>query len=480
MAEGLKKKSFLGVCWGFFEKFSTQLVTLVVGVILARLLSPSDYGLIAITEIFVVICQIIVDSGFSSALIRKSDRTENDYSTVFIINIGLSFLMAIILCVSSSFIADFYNEPLLKSIICFNAVYVFLGALISIQAVKMQAEMKFKERSEITVISSIIKGAISVFMALIGYGVWSLVIPNIIVLFVTALLYWHFQHWIPSLRFSLVSAKEMFAFGSKLLISTIINTIYTNLYPMIIGKKFSPSDLGFYSKGNAYANLPSTTIANVIGGVAFPVLSKIQDDDERLRSAYRKMLRLSAYLVFPIMIGLVVLAKPFVILLITEKWSSSILYLQILCLAAMWYPIHGLNLNLLQVKGRSDLFLRLEIIKKIIGVIIIIVMIPHGLICICIGSVISSVLGLFINTYYTGKLINVGFIGQLRDLSPAICYSTSMGIVVWGISSCFESLFFKLIFGSVLGILYYIVISVLTKSSDFFYFRDLVFNTKKG
>lgn len=472
--ESLQHKTFTGVVWGFLEKFSTQLVTLVVGVILARLLSPSDYGLIAMAEVFVMVCQIIVDSGFGSALIRKKNRTAVDYSTVFDINVVLSFIMAILLCVSAPFIASFYHEPMLKYIVWVNGLYLFLGAFVSIQGVKMQAEMHFKEHSKIIVYNSIIRGVISVVMALMGFGVWSLILPNLITIFTTALLYWHILHWFPGITFSLKSAKEMFSFGSKLLLSTIINTVYTNLYPMIIGKKFSSANLGYYSKANAYANLPSMTIANVIGGVAYPVLSSIQDDDERLRDVYRRILRLSAYVVFPIMIGILVLARPLIIALITEKWLTSVVYLQILCIAAMLYPIHGLNLNLLQVKGRSDLFLRLEIIKKIIGVIFIIVTIRFGLVWLCVGIVCNSFIGLFINTYYTGKLIDVGLKRQMLDLLPTIFFSVIMGGTVFVVADMFVSTYMQISAGMLIGVLVYYGISVISHSEDLRYLKTIL------
>ena len=245
---------------------------------------------------------------------------------------------------------------------------------------------------------------------------------------------------------------------------------------MIIGKKFSSANLGYYSKANAYANLPSMTIANVIGGVAYPVLSSIQDDDERLRDVYRRILRLSAYVVFPIMIGILVLARPLIIALITEKWLTSVVYLQILCIAAMLYPIHGLNLNLLQVKGRSDLFLRLEIIKKIIGVIFIIVTIRFGLVWLCVGVVCNSFIGLFINTYYTGKLIDVGLKRQMVDLLPTIFFSIIMGGTVFVVANLFCSPYIQICLGVLTGIVVYYVVSIAFRSKDLQYLKIVLSN----
>lgn len=472
--ENLQQKTFSGVMWGFLEKFSVQIVTFVVGVILARLLSPSDYGLIAITTVFIAISGTIVDSGFSAALIRKKDRTDLDYSTVFDINVVLSVVMCAILCISSVWIADFYHEPILIKIVSLNGLFLFLGSFISVQNTRLVAEMKFKTISVVNMVNSFFGGGISIAMAFSGFGVWSLVYPAFFRIISGAILYWHYQHWFPGIHFSKNSAKEMFSFGSKLLLSTIINTIYINIYPIVIGKKYNSADLGFYSKSSAFANLPSTTITSVLGGVAYPVLSNIQDDDERLSSVYRRILRLSAYLVFPIMMGMAALARPLIIALITIKWEQSIIYLQILCFAFMLYPIHALNLNLLQVKGRSDLFLRLEVLKKILGVSILIITIPMGLTWMCAGSVLSSYLCLYINTYYTGKLINVGFLKQMHDLLPSMLFSFSMGALIFIVIPFFHSIYMQLLIGFLVGILYYYLISLIFHSSDFQYLKMII------
>lgn len=472
--DNLQHKTFYGIIWGFMEKFSMQLVTFCVGIILARLLSPSDYGLIAMAAVFVAISQIVVDSGFSSALIRKADRTDLDYSTVFDINVGLSVVMGGLLCISSHWIAAFYNEPQLVGIISLNGLYVFLGSFISVQRTKLIADLQFKTRSKINIINSLIGGAIAIAMAFAGFGVWALVYPNIITVFTGAVLYWYYQRWFPGVRFSKSSAKEMFSFGSKLLMSTILNTIYTNVYPMVIGKKFSASFLGFYTKGASFASLPSTTIASVVGEVAYPVLSSIQDDDERLRNVYRQILRLSAYIVFPIMLGIAALAHPLIIILITDRWEASVIYLQILCLAFMWYPIHGLNLNLLQVKGRSDLFLKLEIIKKFMGVIVLLITLPMGLLWMCVGLVVSSLLSLAINTYHTGKLIKVGLYVQMIDLLPSIGFSFSMGGLIFFLLSYISSPGIQLAAGTVFGVIYYYTTSLLFQSKDFADLRKIL------
>lgn len=471
----LQQKTVWGMLWGFMEKFSMQLVTFLVGVILARLLSPSDYGLIAMTTIFVAISGTIVDSGFSSALIRKKERSKIDYSTVFDINVVLSIIVGGALCIVSPFIASFYNEPLLTDILILNGLYIFAGSFISVQGVRLQAELRFKERGIVNIIDSLTNGIIAIIFAFCGFGVWSLVLPRFFTIISGGLLYWHFMHWFPGIKFSKKSAKEMFSFGSKLLVSSLLDTVYNNLYSIVIGKKFSASDLGYYSKATSFSNLPSMTITGVLSNVAYPVLSTVQDENERLKSIYRKLIRLSAFVVFPIMIGLAVLAKPFIIVLITEKWECAIIYLQVLCLALMWYPIHALNLNLLQVKGRSDLFLKLEFIKKGLGLLILFLTIPLGILYMCIGLVVHSLIALVINTYYTGKLINLGFIIQVKDLLPSLFYSLLMGGFLYFFSVIFsQSYLLILLLGTVLGLAFYIIISYIFKSSELVYLKNVI------
>lgn len=469
MSNSLQQKTFSGLLWTFAENFSLQGFGFIQGVILARLLMPSDYGLIAMVGIFFAVSGCFIDSGFTTALIQKKNRTAIDYSTVYVTNVCLSFLFAVLLCLCSSAIAHFYKEPILQKIVCINALSLFLGSFLAVQGTRLTINLDFKTKSIIHVTSTVITGVATIILALLGYGVWSLIYPTFIALPIKALLYWHYQHWFPGFAFSFQSCKEFFSFGSKLLISGLLDTLYHNIYPIIIGKKFSATDLGYYTRANGYASLPSTTVTGMLSRVTFPVLCEIQDDENRLEQVYRRLLRLSAYIVFPCMVGLAALTKPLIITLITEKWANSIVYLQILCFALMWYPIHAINLNLLQVKGRSDLFLRLEVIKKIIGVCILCISIPLGLIYMCIGQIFSSIICLTVNTYYTGKLINVGFLMQMRDLLPTLFYSFSMGIIVWICTQFISSLYLQIIVGILVGVTYYITISWINKSSELDY-----------
>ena len=469
MFNNLRQKTFSGFIWSFCETIFLQGLGFIQGIIMARLLLPSDYGLIAMISIFFSISYCFIDSGFSIALIRKKNRSNIDYSTVYVTNIFLSFIFASTLCICSPLIANFYHEPILSKITCINALLMFVGSFISVQSTRLSINLKFKTKSIINIKTTILTGIFSIILAYLGYGVWALIYPNFLSIFIRAILFWHYQHWFPGFKFSFKTCKYFFSFGSKLLISGLLNTLYNNIYPIVIGKKFSATDLGYYSRADGYAALPSTTITGMLSRVTFPVLCEIQDNEERLEQAYRRLLRVSAYVVFPCMVGLAALARPLVITIITEKWENSIIYLQLLCFSLMWYPIHAINLNLLQVKGRSDLFLRLEVIKKIIGIGILCISIPLGLIYMCIGRIFSSIICLTVNTYYTGKLIHVGFFMQMKDLFPTLFYSFSMGIIVWICNQFISSLYLQIIVGALVGITYYITISWMNKSSELDY-----------
>lgn len=474
MSDNLQKKTFSGFLWMFSQKFTLEFFYFVQGIILARLLLPSDYGLIAMTGVFFAVSNCFIDSGFSSALIRKVNRTAIDYSTVFVTNVVLTFFFAALLFVCSPLIASFYNEPILTGIVRANSVLMVLSSFNAVQATRMTINLQFKQLSIANVTVSIIVGLTSIALALLGYGVWSLVYPSFLSPFLRWAFYWHYQHWHPGLKFSWRIWREYFGFGSKLLASSLLDTIWKNIYPIIIGKKYSASDLGYFSKGRSYAYLPAMTFQGVLSQVTFPVLSSIQDDDGRLQSVYRRLIRLSGFVIFPIVIGVAALAKPLIIVMITEKWAPSISYLQVICFAAMWYPVHALNLNLLKVKGRSDLFLYLEIFKKVLSAIVIIITIPFGVFYMCLGSVITSLLCLGVNTFFTGKLIHVGFFTQMRDLLPSLIYTFSMGALVWSVTQMIPSMWLRIVLGVPTGIVYYYGISRLTKSQELDYLIVLI------
>ena len=466
MSESLKQKTANGVLWSAIEQFSVQIIQFVLGLIMARILSPQDYGLVGMILVFTSIAETFVNSGFSNALIRKQNKTEVDYSTAFYFNIVVGLVAYFILFFLSPFIARFYNEPLLESLTKAISINVFINSLGIVQRARYSIKVDFKTQAKATTTSVLISGIIGIWMAYNGYGVWAIVWQSVIRNALNVLLLWIFAKWLPLLQFSWQSFREMWSFGYKLLLSGLLGTIYNNVYQLIIGKVFSAQDLGNYTRAKQFAAFPSSNITGIIGRVTYPILSSIQDDDVRLEHVYRKYLRLSAFIVFPLMVGLAALTEPLIIYILTDKWSAAIILLQIICFSMMWYPIHAINLNLLQVKGRSDLFLKLEIIKKLMGVTILCITVPMGLVAMCIGSIFGNILGLAVNTYYTGKLINVGFWLQMRDLLPTLLLSLFMGVVVF-LSVMFISFnIVKLVVGVVVGVVFYIGVAYLFKMEE--------------
>ena len=470
----LKQSTTKGLFWSSVERFSNQGVSFVFSIILARLLAPSDFGIVAMIGIFFAVAQSFVDSGFSNALVRKTDRREEDLSTCFYFNIGVGIVAYIVLFLIAPFIADFYNQPILSPIIRITGLGVVLNSLCVVQQALFTIRIDFKSQAKVTLSATIISGIVGVVLAYLGYGVWALVWQGVVMSLVRMGLLWLMSKWRPKTGFSKDSFHYLFGYGSKLLASGLLDTIYNNIYPIVIGKFYSPAQLGNYSRALSFAQLPSSNITSILQRVTFPVLSSIQDDLPRLQTNYRRLLKLSAFIVFPLMMGLAAVAFPLIRVVLTPKWEGCSLYLQIICFALIWYPIHAINLNLLQVKGRSDLFLRLEIIKKIVGVCIMCITIPLGITAMCIGMVVSSLISLFINTHYTGKLIYVGYIKQMRDLLPIFINSLIMGGIVYLCIQISDNDIVQLSLGIVVGLISYIGGASMITRSELKEYRNLL------
>lgn len=459
----LKDKTVKGVAWSAVDRFSAQGIQFVFSILIARLLVPEDYGVIAMIGIFLGVSNSFIDSGFGTALVRKIDRTETDFSTVFYFNNVVAILFYLALYFAAPAIARFYETPLLVPVTRIVALGLPIGALSGIHNAKLSIAIDFKSRAKISIITTILTGAVGLWMAYSGYGVWALVVQMVLASAIRTIMLWIIVKWFPKMIFSWASFKELFTFGSKLLASGLLDTIYNNIYPLVIGKVFSPSTLGVYSKAKALAEFPSSNITGVLQSVTFPVLSTIQNEEERLSDAYKRFLKISAFVIFPLMLGLSSVADPFIRIVLTDKWEGAIYLLQIICFALMWYPIHAINLNVLSVKGRSDFFLKLEIIKKVQGVIILCVTVPMGIVAMCYGQVVSSLICLIWNTYYTKKLIGYGYWAQMKDLMPIFIHSFVMWALVLLVVHFMPTLWLKLIVGVLSGMVYYIAGAFLMK-----------------
>lgn len=411
----IKDQTISSVKWSAIEKFVLQGMQFVLGLCMARLLLPSDYGIVGMIAIFLAVSQTFVDSGFGSALIRKLDRTETDFSTVFYFNIIVAIFFYLVLFFCAPFIATFFRTPILCAILRVQSLTLIISSLIEVQNAKLTIELNFKALAKRSILATLISGLIGIGCAYCSLGVWSLVIQALLREIINVVFMWIYLPWKPMFVFSWSSFRELGSFGSKLLASNLLHTIYMNLTTLVIGKCFSAKDLGYYNRGTQFAKLPVDTMNSVLGKVLYPILVKYQDDDEKLINMYRKYICVMSIFIFFGCTLLAAIAKPLILILLTEKWVNAIIYLQIFSFSIMFDHICSINLNLLMVKGRSDLFLRLEIIKKIISVLILFASIPFGVIGICVSKIIYTQIAIFINTYYTGKLFSLGYFSQIKD-----------------------------------------------------------------
>lgn len=419
----LRSQATKGVFWSFVERFSVQGVQFLIGIIMARLLSPHDYGLIGMLAIFMSLSQVFVDGGFSTALIQKKDRSNADYTTVFYINLVISILLYSVIFLCAPLIAKFFSQPVLTDVArvyCFNLI---INSLAAVNRTKLLIAVDFKTQSKISLISAVLSGVVGIYFAYYGYAVWALVVQGIVSAVLNVGLSFFYVRWLPALLFSVESFHSLFKFGSKVLLATIISSVYTNLYNLAIGKKFNSADLGFYTRADQFTSLISKNITDIINRVSLPVLTNIQDDDKRLVNAYRKYIQAATFLVFPLTMGLCGISKPLILLLLTDKWADTIILMQILSFNYFLGPITTVNLNLLYVKGRSDLILRLEIFKKSIAFTILIVSLFFSLEIVCLGLVVYSVIATYLNCHYTDKLLNYGFVTQMKEILPNILLS---------------------------------------------------------
>ncbi len=429
MADGLKDKTVNGMLWALVERFSVQGVVFVLDLIIARIIGPDSYGLIAMLAIFMAVSQVFIDGGFSSALIQYKERTEVDYSTAFWINCILSSVVYAGLYFIAPLIADFYNQPLLADITRVYSLCLIINSLVAVNRTRLTIAVDFKTQSKISFWSALLSGTAGVIMAMRGMGVWTLVWQALAQACLNALLTIYYVRWLPMSGISSESFARLFGFGSKMMVSNIISALYSKLYDMIIGKMFSKGALGLYSRADKFNQFASSNIGGILSRVAFPVLSEIQDDDDRLRNAYSRYMQLSALVVFPLIMGLCGVARPLVKLLLGDDWMGCVPLLQILSLAYVWDVVILVNLNLIYVKGRSDLVLRLEIIKKSIALVILCCTLPFGLTVICAGRAVYSLIALYLNTIYTGRLLGYTFVKQMRELSPMIAMTAVITVL---------------------------------------------------
>ena len=465
--ESLKNKTVKGASWSFVDSIAGQGITFLVGLVLARLLSPEEYGLIGIIIIFIAVFNSIVDSGFSNALIRKNDAKDIDYNTVFITNLILSIVLFGVLYISAPFISKFFNRSELIPLLRVMGSIVIINAFAIIQRTILVKKLDFKTQTKVSLISSIFSGVVGIGMALGGLGVWSLVGQQISRQFLNSAFLWFYSKWYPSLQFSIQSFKELFTFGWKLLVSSLIDTVWREIYQVIIGKCYTPVALGQYTRAQQFASIFSSNLTSVIQRVSFPVLSSVQDDKERLKSGYKRIIKVSMLITFVLMLGLAAVAKPLVLTLIGGQWLPCVPFLQIICLQMMLYPLHSLNLNMLQVQGRSDLFLKLEIIKKIIAIGPLLLGIFVNIYWMLGGSVVTGFIAYYLNAYYSGPFLNYSIKEQVKDILPSFWVAITMAIPVFAMSLIPLNPFILLLLQIMAGVVITISICEITKLPEY-------------
>lgn len=457
MSESLKSKTLHGVFWSAIDVFGRQGIQFVISIVLARILVPADFGLIGMLTIFFGIAQSFVDSGFGTALIQKKNPTKEDYSTVFFFNIlvGLVFYAILFLC--APIIADFYKQPLLLNLTRFLGLNIIINSFSLVQANIFAKQIDFKSTTKISLITVIFSGIVGIFLAYHGFGVWSLAIQQILSAILNSFLLWLLSKWRPAFLFSLSSLKTMFKFGSRLLASGLLEVVFTNIYNIIIGKAFSAKQLGFYTQAQKIQTIPSNLVGNTVSRVTFSIFSSIQEDNLRLKQGYRKTIKIIVFIVFPLMFGLIVVAKPLIKILLTDKWLPSVIFFQLLCIVGIFYTLSSINLNILNVKGRSDIFFRLDVVKKILILISIAISLPLGIIALVISQVIFNIIAYFLNIYFSGKLIDFSVKEQLYDIIPYLVLSLGMGIFIYCIGQFLKvDDILKLALQVLLGLFFYI------------------------
>lgn len=418
MSDDLKQKTVKGVSWSFVEQVLARGVNFITGIMLARLLNPSDFGLVGMLGIFIAISQLFIDSGLGGALVRTKNPSENDFSTVYVINLALSLVFYALLFVIAPLVASFYNQPVLKILLRVVALMLIIGSVSSVQGLLLTIRVDFKTKAFISLTTSVASGVICIFCAYKGMGVWALVAQTLASSLVCTVVTLIVVRWIPKLVFSRDSFKRLFSYSSKMLVASLISIVYENSYGLVIGKRFTASDLGQYSQAGKFPGVAYGIITATINRVSFPILSQLQDDDERLLSVYEKYIKLTCFILFPVIMGICGCARPLISFLVTDKWLECVPLMQIICFNLLASGITTINLNLLYVKGRSDLVLRLEIIKKIIAFGILFITMFFNIKVMCIGQALYSFIALYLNTYYTKRILGYTFAQQIKSAAP--------------------------------------------------------------
>ena len=463
-----------GFIWRFAERCGAQLVSFIVSIVLARLLVPEDYGTIALVTVFTVILQVFVDSGLGTALIQKKDADDLDFSSVFYFNFVVCLILYAGMFMAAPFIAKFYDDISLTPVIRILSLTIVISGVKGIQQAYVSRNMLFKKFFFSTIGGTLFSAFLGIGMAYAGFGVWALVAQQLSNTMIDTLILWITVKWRPKKMFSWQRLKELLTFGWKLLVSALLDTGYNNLRNLIIGKMYSSTDLAFYNQGDKFPKIIITNINTSIDSVLLPTMSNSQDDRERIKQMTRRAIKTSTYVMAPLMMGLAFCAEPIVSLILTDKWLPCVPFLRIFCITYMFWPVHTANLNAINAMGRSDWFLKLEIIKKVVGLTILLSTMWFGVMAMAYSLLLGSVLSQIINSWPNKKLLNYGYLEQVRDFAPGILLAVIMGICVYFIGYISLSVIFKLIIQIVSGSLIYIAGSAILNLEEFQYLLGMI------
>lgn len=476
MQENLKSKILSSLIWKLSERVGTQGIQFVIQIILARLLTPEDYGLIAIIMIFIAFANVFVQSGFGTALIQKKEADEEDFSSVFYLSFVIAGILYCILYFIAPLISNFYKNVELTKLLRVLSLTLFLGTFNSIQNTIIAKNMDFKKQFLSSLVAGLISGLIGILMAYNNFGVWSLVFQQLSNQLTICVILTIVVKWKPKLVFSFYKIKQMFIFGSKLLISSLLDALYMNITSLVIGKVYTPIMLGFYNRGSQFPQLIVSNFNGSIQAVMFPALSAEQENKDRVKDIVRRSIVTSSYIIFPLMVGLIVIAEPMVKILLTDKWLPCVPYLRIFSLSYALWPIHTANLQAINAIGRSDIFLKLEIIKKILGITILLGTLKYGIYAIAVGVLISGIMSSFINGYPNKKLLNYRYTEQIKDIIPSLLISLIMGILICGLTLLKVNDFLIIIIQIFLGLIIYVSLSYFFKLECFLYILKILKN----
>jgi len=451
--------------WSAVDRLGSQGVQFLISVILARLLLPEQFGLIAMLTIFFAVAQTFLDSGFGAALIQKKDASHIDKCSIFYFNILVGVIAAVFVFFMAPAISDFYSQPVLEPLAKFLSINLVINSFSIVQFSLLSKELNFKGHAGVSIVSTGLSGGLGVYLAINGFGVWALAIQQVVYSTARTVLLWVVSDWRPSMDFSISSLRELFGYGSRMLMAGLLDNFFKNIYLIVIGKLYPPALLGFYSRSQSLKDVVSLNLTQIVTKVSFPVFSSIQDDNETLRQVLKKSLVFSAFLIFPAMLGMMAVAEPLVVTLLTEKWLPSVFYLQLLCVVGMLMPLQALNLSVVKSKGRSDLYLRLEIVKKSLIVVNILVTWRWGIEAMIIGQIVLSFCSYFLNNFFAKEMIGYSLVEQIRDVMPVFVLSIIMASGVFSLRWLMPSVddFTLLLLQLITGVLFYICLCKIFK-----------------